>query len=544
MGTTTTTAAKGLPTLSDISAPRFSIVTKAIGSAGQTGDGRRRFRATASSTIKDRAGDEISRKALEQMAAKFREGVTIFTDHKNEVENAYGMTDGAQIIQRGNDSKTGAAIWDLDIEGTVNDPNPKAKQLHDSIEGGFVRLGCSIDAFVLEHEPKRSEKGLLIDGLDVFAASIVGVPMNQRSWTQKAVRAIKGFYGEPEDQEESMGTETENAASEAVVEAQETIEKESEGTGVVMEGIEAPADGTEVEIVGDEAEVVEKGDMSAKTRNNLDDSQFACPEKRKYPINDKAHVRAALSRIADPNNDQCGKAKILAAARKMGIGQHGKSDKDIEGETLVQTDDELLSWALGRFDDEGNEVAVEKALGDCPDCGHSAGCDCTTCDCGAAMHGAAQDDAPMDGKSVDALDDPSVITKEATEGGQEADPAATPETAPDADDETDPAAVRKGISFEADDVVELVGNVRKMAGLIAERDEVIVALRKDLSDKQTQIDRLTSENEEVGKAVEKIMRLPLRPQAVGHLASVQRSLPSSIAPEVKEYLNRTAGDIK
>ena len=407
-------------------------------------------------------------------------------------------------------------IWDLDIEGIVNDPNPNAKQLHDSIEGGYVKLGCSIDAFVLEHEPKRSEKGLLIDGLDVFAASIVGVPMNQRSWTQKAVRAIKGFHGEPEDQEESMGTETENAASEAVLDGLEAIEKQVEGTGVVMEAIEVPADGTEVEITADEAEVVEKGDMSAKQRNNLDDSEFACPEKRKYPINDAAHVRAALSRIADPSNDQCGKAKILAAARKMGIGEHGKSDKDIEGETLVQNDDELLSWALGRFDDEGNEIA-------------------------AAAESSAE---PLDGKSIESVDDEAVITKEATEGGQEADPAATPETAPDADDETDPAAVRKGISFEADDVVELVGNVRKMAGLIAERDEVIATLRKDLSDKQTEIDRLASENEEVGKAVEKIMRLPLRPQAVGHLASVTRSLPSSIAPEVKEFLNRTAGDIK
>ena len=51
MGNTPTAAT----TLSSINAPRFSIVTKALG--GSTDEnGRRRFRATASSTITDRAG--------------------------------------------------------------------------------------------------------------------------------------------------------------------------------------------------------------------------------------------------------------------------------------------------------------------------------------------------------------------------------------------------------------------------------------------------------------------------------------------------------
>lgn len=186
----------------DINAPRFSIVTKAL--SGDTTDGKRRFQATASSTITDRAGDEISLKALEQMAAKFREGVTIFTDHDNKVGNAFGTTDTAEIFQRGEDPKTGQRVWDLDISGPVNEPSPTAVQLHDSISGGYVKLGCSIDAFVLEHERKKSG-GLSIEGLDVYAASIVGVPMNQRSWTQKAVRAIKSFYGDPEEPDEEDG---------------------------------------------------------------------------------------------------------------------------------------------------------------------------------------------------------------------------------------------------------------------------------------------------------------------------------------------------
>ncbi len=34
--------------------------------------------------------------------------------------------------------------------------------------------------------------------------------------------------------------------------------------------------------------------LTAKERNKLDDSEFGIPEERKYPLNDEAHVRAAV----------------------------------------------------------------------------------------------------------------------------------------------------------------------------------------------------------------------------------------------------------
>ena len=82
---TTTPAATAL---SDLNAPQFSIITKALGPATEGTDGRRRFHATASSTIIDRAGHQISLPAIQKMADKFREGITIFMDHKNVVGNA------------------------------------------------------------------------------------------------------------------------------------------------------------------------------------------------------------------------------------------------------------------------------------------------------------------------------------------------------------------------------------------------------------------------------------------------------------------------
>jgi hypothetical protein len=51
--------------------------------------------------------------------------------------------------------------------------------------------------------------------------------------------------------------------------------------------------------------------------NSLPDSAFACPEKRKYPHHNRSgaldlpHLRAALSRVGDPSNDQCGKGHLM-----------------------------------------------------------------------------------------------------------------------------------------------------------------------------------------------------------------------------------------
>jgi len=422
---TTSTATK----LSDVTAPHFSIITKAIGGSTDD-DGHRRFRATASSTITDRAGDEISLKALQQMAATFRSGVTIFTDHENKVANAFGRTDAAEIVQRGNDPKSGAAVWDLDISGPVNEPNPNAVQLHESIAGGYVQLGCSIDAFVLEHDRKKAG-GLSIDGLDVYAASIVGVPMNQRSWTQKAVRAIKSFYGEPEEEDDSMPPENTSEATEAVLEAVEPIEKVAEATDIPL-GVPETSDDT-----------------------------------------------------AAPVQDE-------------------------------------------------EEAPVEKAAS-CPDCGKDK-----------AAEGCSNDfhDTDLDGKDIESAADESVA-KSTSEDGQEADPAATPETASDTTpDVADPAPVQKAIEFEAGDVVELVKHVQTLVGHVGQRDEKIAAMTTELSEVTMERDRLAAENKEAQAVIEKIMAMPLRPKTVGYVADFSERLPDFLAPEVKKFLTKTAGDSK
>jgi hypothetical protein len=43
-------------------------------------------------------------------------------------------------------------------------------------------------------------------------------------------------------------------------------------------------------------------ELKAKTRNRLPDSKFAEPDKRKYPIENKAHARNAKARASQAQN--------------------------------------------------------------------------------------------------------------------------------------------------------------------------------------------------------------------------------------------------
>lgn len=73
-------------------------------------------------------------------------------------------------------------------------------------------------------------------------------------------------------------------------------------------------------------------EWSSSYVTSLPDSAFACPDSRKYPHHNKAgavdlpHLRAALSRVGDPSNDQCGKAHLQRHARALGMGQKAMSD--------------------------------------------------------------------------------------------------------------------------------------------------------------------------------------------------------------------------
>jgi hypothetical protein len=64
--------------------------------------------------------------------------------------------------------------------------------------------------------------------------------------------------------------------------------------------------------------------LIAKERNKLPKSDFAEPGERKYPINDRGHAKAALSRVAH-NGTPAEKKAVTAKVRKKFPGMTIKS---------------------------------------------------------------------------------------------------------------------------------------------------------------------------------------------------------------------------
>lgn len=88
---------------------------------------------------------------------------------------------------------------------------------------------------------------------------------------------------------------------------------------------------------------------SSQYVNDLPDSAFACPDSRTYPHHDSSgeldlsHLRAALSRVGDTSNEQCGKAHLQAHA-KANLGE-AKALMPIKAKAL----DDEMAWFAGKI---------------------------------------------------------------------------------------------------------------------------------------------------------------------------------------------------
>lgn len=76
------------------------------------------------------------------------------------------------------------------------------------------------------------------------------------------------------------------------------------------------------------------GDLETAERNDLPDSVFAFPEKRKEPITDASHVRSALARfdqVQDVNDEEreLAFANIRTAARHYGVKMAAMSWREL-----------------------------------------------------------------------------------------------------------------------------------------------------------------------------------------------------------------------
>lgn len=341
--------------------PKFEIISKAIEIASPGDDGKRRFRLTASSTIEDRAGDEITREALEKAAGAFRDGITIFMDHDfKRVSSAFGLSDSAQVIQRGIDPKSGKAIWDLDIEGVVNTPNPRAAQLADTIDGGYAKLGASLTAYVRKHA-KKPNGGMLITEIEPLEASVVGIAENQRSWAHKAAVAIKSFGGQIpdfEDEDDPMpdiSNIDQALGALAVTKGLDPTIDPPAADAQVEEPASTDAEPTET----DEHETAEESTEDAQASAEEDSEET--PETASAtadPDEDAPTVEKSLSEVVDPAEV----AELVQKAAQL-VEQIGVLRKEIDD---LKAENELLKGRAVIADEVDEAAAVIKKVLDLP----------------------------------------------------------------------------------------------------------------------------------------------------------------------------------
>jgi len=173
----------------------FKVYTNAL-KAYEASNGDLYVTGTTSSTIRDLHGDEMTLNAIKTMADTAKQNMTIFLNHNYNVpQDLFGSVKDARVVKRF-DAETNSEVYDLDIDVLVckEDENPEAMRAFKAIKRG-VKLGLSIGARVDRVSKKKDantgDDTYVIDSVKLMEASVVGIPANQRSYLQNAVKSLK-----------------------------------------------------------------------------------------------------------------------------------------------------------------------------------------------------------------------------------------------------------------------------------------------------------------------------------------------------------------
>lgn len=188
----------------------FKLYTNALKAfEGPSGD--HYVTGTTSSTIRDRHGDSMTMNALKSMEETAKQNLTVFLNHNYEVpQDLFGSVQDARIVKRW-DEETGQEVYDLDIDIRVvgEDENPLAMKTYRAIKRG-VKLGLSIGARVAKVQKAKDAMGedtYIIDEVALLESSVVGIPANQRSYLQNALKSLRGGAERSEGDDLSGGYE-------------------------------------------------------------------------------------------------------------------------------------------------------------------------------------------------------------------------------------------------------------------------------------------------------------------------------------------------
>lgn len=169
--------------------PDFRILTAGIESDRKN---ERLVHMVGSSTEKDLQGDVMSIFALQSMT-KAAPNLTVWLNHDYSLpDSIFGSIVQTPTIHH----RDGIADLHLDVD--VELENPAAARVKRYIDNGR-RLGCSIGCMVTKYEiADESDEDFSTSGMgsiiihDVYVVeySVVGIPANQRSWVENAIRGV------------------------------------------------------------------------------------------------------------------------------------------------------------------------------------------------------------------------------------------------------------------------------------------------------------------------------------------------------------------
>lgn len=173
-------------------------------------DGKLRIEGVASSSIKDRHGDQLTLKALRKMESSAI-GLTIFMNHSYDIpKDVFGTVEKSKLRKSADVDKKGDPIYDLRFGITVASSNPEAVKSFELIETDKVQLGLSIGAMIpeggasFEKGTTPADSRMLIDDVELVETSLIGIPANPRAWVDYAVKAFTGAYPDKVGQEKHL----------------------------------------------------------------------------------------------------------------------------------------------------------------------------------------------------------------------------------------------------------------------------------------------------------------------------------------------------
>lgn len=141
------------------------------------------IRGVASDDKPDRHGERFSRKALARMVETAKEHLTLFSDHNRSWEDTLGHVVEAAL----NGSNEFTVLCQLESE----EAEPKVRKLWAKLKSK-TKLAFSISGRVLSSyvEEIGDRAVRVLDDIELFELSIVGLPANPRTWVEAIMKSF------------------------------------------------------------------------------------------------------------------------------------------------------------------------------------------------------------------------------------------------------------------------------------------------------------------------------------------------------------------